>query len=202
MKNITHDEFLKAFTEEWKKIVKIERGKVITSFAENETWTDYMLRYEGFLNKVMDNINKTNSVMVYWRELYTIDAVYVSGPDMLHCKELSFPTELNVAIEHENGSDPEKELWKLAYWRTPLKVLIFYDYHEHQKKSKSKRDWLSEKLRLMGEILDNVQRFWKENELTEYLLLIGNNIEPNTPPVWRMTIRTPNKSFSNLISIE
>jgi len=203
MKNITCKEFTDAFCEEWKKNVKKDRDKVLDSFAENRRWTDYMLCYGGFLNSVLDNLKHNYPALVYWRELYTIDAVYITGPDLLHCQELSYPSELNVALEHENGGNPEKELWKLAYWRTPLKVLIFYDYNEYQKEdSKPKRDWLGNKLQLMEEVLDTINRFWTENDLTEYLLLIGNSKQRNSLPIWRMTTRTSNKVFSELKEIE
>jgi len=43
-----------------------------------------------------------------------------------------------LAIEHENGCDVETEMWKLAHWRSPLKVLVFYDF-DMQDREKARR---------------------------------------------------------------
>lgn len=88
-----------------------------------------------------------------------------------------------VAIEHENGDDIETEMWKLAHWRAPLSVCVFYDFNEAKLDDKvyngdcslpevKRKDWLSRKLELLSGIVRRVDPETAER----HLLIVGNRM--------------------------
>ena len=188
--------------KEWDEEIKIKSEEILEKFKDNREWPDFMLSYRGFLNHIMRRIPCQDSKLIYWKELYTIDAVYVSGEDLLGRKELSYPKGLQVIIKHENGDHPEEEMWKLLYWRSPLKVLIFYDYHEYQKKQdEKKKTWLKERLEKFTKMLINVETFFKENVSTEYLFIIGNQETVGGTINWRAAYMKPSNTKLELEKI-
>ena len=66
-----------------------------------------------------------------------------------------------LTVEHENDNNIQDEVWKLACWKSRLKVLI--TYHDDDNQADSKR-------RLAAEIIQNIQSSY-ENERTEWLIL-------------------------------
>ncbi len=202
MSAITSKDFISAFKKEWDKEIKIKSEEILEKFKDTREWTDFMLSNKRFLNQIMRRIPYQDSELIYWKEFYTIDAVYVSGEDLLGRKELSYPKGLQVIIEHENGDHPEEEMWKLLYWRSPLKVLIFYDYHEYQKKQdEKKKTWLKERLEKFTKMLINVETFFKENVSTEYLFIIGNQEIVGGTINWRAAYMKPSNTKLELEKI-
>ncbi len=204
MEHISATDFIRAFREEWAEQIKEgkKENEIISNYREDKKWTNFMLGDKSLLKNVSCNLSHEIVGLRYWRELYTIDAVYVSSKDQLDRKDLFHP-EIHIGLEHENGDYPEEELWKLAYWRIPLKVIIFYDYNEDDKeKAENKKGWLSKKIGEFNSILNRIEGFWSERESTEYLLLVGNKPSAEELPTWRVSYRQPGQSFSDLSGLD
>ena len=85
------------------------------------------------------------------------------------------PLRLDVLIEHENDYDRiEEEMWKLLMFRSPLKVLVSYDYSEKKKTTPRRMNFLKCKLKKLAKMAREVDEDSKEAEETEYLIVIGN----------------------------
>lgn len=90
---------------------------------------------------------------------YTVDLMAVTPPyqeDYWRCRPVAL-------IEHENRKDVETEVWKLAHWRAPLKVLVFYRFGQ---------SWLDDKLQVLKSIVKTAQSKCPEKDV-EYLFLAG-----------------------------
>ena len=136
-------------------------------------WTKYMFsKKNGFLKEVMERLRPKNERLEYVTEkLARIDAMFVA--------------KLHVLIEHEHGENIEEEKWKLIFLRAPLKVLIFYDWDEDKKKTKEEKIWVQDKLKTLKKMLNTVNGFFPECELTEYLFIIGNRSDYRGDVKWR-----------------
>ncbi len=190
---IKPEEFLAAFKKTWTEFVD-EKGdqEIIEAYIKNSEWTKYMLgnnkmskneKEEVFLHRVMDKLNNN---LQYYLGMYSIDLAYVSGSD-LYGANLAYPSEWQVLIEHENGqhNDEETEMYKLIFLRSPLKVIIFYDWDECDKTNNDKEKWLDEKLKKLADMLEQANDYLPENEATEYLFIIGDRENEQAMPRWQ-----------------
>jgi hypothetical protein len=112
---------------------------------------------------------------------YTLDFLLVAPP--FADKTDYWQTKSLIAIEHENGDDVETEMWKLAHWRAPLSVCVFYDFNEGKLDDKVydgdrtlpgvlRKNWLTRKLELLSGIIQRVDAEGAER----HLLIIGNRM--------------------------
>ncbi|HEX5055643.1 MAG TPA: hypothetical protein VFX02_04010 [Gammaproteobacteria bacterium] len=178
---INSRQFLDAFKSEWK--LNENRDDIPEMYTLKRDWTSFMLdKNKGFLVNVMRRLSKQGEKLEY-RSFYTIDAMYVSGD--LYKDECRYPSTLHALIEHENGDYIEEEMWKMLFWRAPLKVIIFYDWDEHEKKTETKLNWLTNKLRALGTMRTEALKFYPEDDMAQYLFIVGNRKEKNRPPEWR-----------------
>ncbi|HED38889.1 MAG TPA: hypothetical protein ENJ13_00495 [Chromatiales bacterium] len=143
-----------------------------------------MFGNEGFLASIMTRLTENKTELEYKREYYTLDALYVGGEN-LYRQNRTYPSELNVLIEHEQGDNVEEEMWKLIFWRSPLKVIIFYDWNEYEKTTNARREWLDRKLIKLVDMLNKANAYFPENQETNYLFIIGNRVEKDQLPNWR-----------------
>lgn len=183
MEKIDADKFVKAFKQEWDKRCSDDGDRIKKDYSDNKSWTEFMLGDEGLLERVCKELK-----LHYRREYYTLDALYVSGKDLLgKGKKLYYPSDLPVLIEHEQGDKIEEEMWKLLFWRSPLKVIIFYDYTEEEKNGKKDREsWAQDKLKKKFLwMLREVEGFFEENSKTEYLFIVGDRENEKSLPRWR-----------------
>jgi len=180
---VTGEEFIKAFSSQWYHDIVEQEGEIHKRFLQDSQWTYFMQPEGGFLNRLM---NRLPGDLHYRTEYYTIDSLYVGGHDLLKKDDLSYPSKIYALIEHENQDKVEEEMWKLAYWRAPLKVIIFYDYSDKEKEvSPKKREWLPKKIKYLTEMLKTINNFYKENSETEYLFIIGAQKEVEGEIYWR-----------------
>lgn len=180
MNKITTVQFLGAFTKVWKDFCsKYNPGDIAEEYKSNTRWTSLLLG-----NKAMDGSCLLQAVcdgleipdMKYRREYYTLDALFVGGDSLLPWdKCLGYPKNLYCLIEHENGEWVEEEMWKLIFWRSPLKVLIFYDLWEGRKQAdKFGISTCDDKLAALRAMLKHANAFHPEAADTEYVFLVGN----------------------------
>lgn len=113
---------------------------------------------------------------------YTLDLLLVEPP--YKDKTEYWQTKSLIAIEHENGDDVETEMWKLAHWRAPLSVCVFYDFNEAKLDDRVyngdrtlpgvlRKDWLTQKLELLSGIVRRVD----SESAHRHLLIIGNKMQ-------------------------
>jgi hypothetical protein len=55
-------------------------------------------------------------------------------------------------------------------------VIIFYDWNEDQKTTNARKEWLDNKLKKLVDMLNKANAYFPENEKTNYLFIIGNQI--------------------------
>ena len=189
MKKISAKDFLEAFTSEWTVQIEKDKAGVLEQYSRESTLTSFMLSSDGFLSKAMQRLKHLEPSLKYIGEFDKIDAVYVGGEDLFR-SDLYYPSQLHVLIEHENGEWVEEEMWKLVHWRSPLKVLIFYDWNEDEKTTDKRRKWLEEKLEKLQEMSQKVDKFFTENDETEYLYIIGNREESDGDVQWRCATKS------------
>ena len=188
---VTRGTFLEAFKEVWTERMEEDQAGLLAAYAKRPAWTNYMLgrrREDGdgsFLKAVMEKLERS---LKYKREWYTVDSLFVSG-ETLHLPsghDHYFSSRLDVLVEHEHGGSIEEEMWKLIFWRAPLKVLIAYDYWESKKEGKEKkRRWLADKMERLQAMLVSANRAFPENGNTEYLFLVANREKEDEDPRWR-----------------
>lgn len=184
-KIITAKHFCEVFSDQWNVKKKENADCILNAYKNDGMWTEFMLgtkeTCEGsFLHQVSEQL--TLQMMT---NLYTLDIVYYKKEPNLY-RPGTYPACLDTIIEHENQDQVEQEMWKLLIFRSPLKVLIFYDYREDEKKrSKKKQSWLQNKLVKLFDMGREVDARCREAENTEYLFLIGNRDTKWQLPKWR-----------------
>ena len=180
------EKFRGAFEQEWTERIKdsAKRERMACAFRSDGSWTKFMLGCNespnGFLHAVGERLERCVS-----REWYTLDCVfYQDQPNLI--EQGPYPAGLDVIVEHENGERVEEEMWKLLMWRSPLKVLIFYDYLEEEKAKHPNLDaWLEKKLENLRCMAIEMHERWPEYQSNEYLLVVGCAPRRGELPQWR-----------------
>lgn len=196
MKQITANHFLRAFSGQWES-ARVKQGVGLEHlYGDTKAWTAFMLGEEGFLRDVMMQLQVQVPDLRYMREWYTVDALYVGGENLFR-ENLSYASKVHTLIEHERGEFVEEEMWKIVHWRSPLKVLIMYDYSDREKTTVLRREWLALKLRKLREMLAKVSEFHSESSETEYVFIVGRQVDLSSKIDWRWTSDT----FAELLPI-
>lgn len=182
-KHITAKDFYDVFIQEWEILSASEDIDGVKPFEDRPAWTERMQKADGFLNKVMNRLASPERPLYYRIEWYKVDALYVGGEDIFGHNH-SYPSAVEVIIEHEFGERLEEEMWKLIHWRSPLKVIIGYDWSGDEKTTPTRRDFAKDKIATLKRMLSSVNAFFPENVNTEYLFLIGGRHETKGPFFW------------------
>jgi len=179
-----HQRFLGAFRGAFEERLAAE-PEVLARYSGSD-WTRVMLGgrddYPGILPTAALAYSGGAEVCSNHPQWYTLDLLLVAPP--FKNKTEYWQTRSLVAIEHENGDDVETEMWKLAHWRAPLSVCVFYDFSEKRLDDKvyngdptlpgvERRHWLTRKLDLLSDIVRRVDAETPER----HLLIIGNRME-------------------------
>ena len=192
MKKVSAEDFCKAFAEQWREELSSRRD--IRHFYEDDTrWTEKMLGEKTSCSQSFLRTLAKRLSLAMGREWYTLDAVYYEKKEKdsyIYCPTDGgpYPDCLHVIVEHENREDVETEMWKLLMFRSPLKVLIFYDYRDDCKTTPKTKDWLDEKLRKLFEMGRAVERACPEADNVEYLFIVGNRFAATDTPRWRYCV--------------
>ena len=151
---------------------------------------------DAFFYRVLQQLKKKD--IDFDRERNKLDAIYHRRESLLPQYEKFFsPLIMDVIIEHENDCDIEKEMWKLLMFRSPLKVLVCYDYDENEKTNdKTIVKWLKNKLDKLADMARQIDENWKEAEDTEYLIVIGNRNADNKI-IWKFKKLSENYQWGN-----
>jgi hypothetical protein len=180
------EKFRGAFKQEWAERIEdsAKRKEIASAFQRDASWTEFMLGYDESPNGCLHAVGKRleRSVSKNW---YALDCVfYQDEPNLI--ERGAYPGGLDVIVEHENGERVEEEMWKLLMWRSPLKVLIFYDYLEEEKAKHLKLEkWLEQKLEKLRCMVIQMHERWPEYKSNEYLLVVGCAPRRGELPQWR-----------------
>ncbi len=187
---VTKRQFLKVFAQQWNDDLEHRRDHIQDAYQGDATWTVYMLgqNRQDFPGSFFDRL-AVNLDQQACRERQNLDVVYYTtlAQHAPQEEDMPRPARLNVIVEHENGEDVEKEMWKLLMWRAPLKVLVFYDWPPWRAPAE---DWLQDKLNTLFALHQEVNRSWAENAKTAYLFLVGRLQQHGAPPVWEYCAST------------
>ena len=183
---MTPNEFITLFNQLWQQRIASEedRNTIIEAYQGNATWTKFMLDTVNYTDGFLPAIGDRAGYLVGW-EWYTLDCVYHDEhPNLIEGE--TYPACLKVIIEHENGEDVEREMYKLLMWRSPLKVLVFYDYPDHEKQNDvNKSAWLSGKFQYLGNMAHLVNDSCSGDYDCEYIFVVGSESEIGNLPNWR-----------------
>ena len=181
---ITAKRFCDTFRDQWNVKKEENADCILNAYKKSGTWTEFMLgTKETCENSFLHQVSAQLTLQMT-RNLYTLDIVYYRKEPNLYGP--GYPACLDAIIEHENQDKVEEEMWKLLIFRSPLKILIFYDYQEDEKKrSEKKQTWLQKKLYKLLDMGEKVDARCREAENTEYLFLIGNRDSKWQLPKWR-----------------
>lgn len=184
MQPITAEAFAQAFHTAWQEACAFDRPGLMASYAGCREYTRRMLESDTAIitrtfSLLRDRVG-ADPTLALRHQWYTLDAVLIAGTNLFG-QDMSYPSRLEALIEHENGDNWEEEMWKLLFWRAPLKVLIGYDYCEadyaHACKidgeARTKGDWLPHKISKLRDMHQTVTA-WHPESNTQYLLLVGN----------------------------
>ena len=192
-KLVTAADFFEAFEKCWEEEAlgadkKTLKSEVSECYPQSTEWTRFMLGDKGsekpgemedaFLHKVKVKLAASRNSLEMARGWHKLDAMFYRGDTLFNSD--GYPPILDVLIEHENDDDVEVEMWKLLMFRSPLKVIIFYDWGDNAKKegnSEKRKKWLPDKLRELTRMAIRVEQLWPENKDTEYLFIVGNRGE-------------------------
>ncbi|MCD4697736.1 MAG: hypothetical protein K8S16_16045 [Bacteroidales bacterium] len=181
------------FIKCWKEF---DNKESLIKYWDEPKWTERIIgprkstRKKSPLGKFLeDYFDKENIVKLkYLTENYKIDLVLSScGNDNFEINDIEgnklkiedfYPRSYSILVEHENDIRTcWEEMAKLTYFKARLKVLITYN-------DSLKRDEYNE--RVSKEICENFEKIimqsnsiYPENDLTEYLLIIGNKTTQN-----------------------
>lgn len=157
--------FYQLFLDRFSTECESNRAAVLPIWKDKASWTALMLAKDtGFLSRTADawaarHFNAPCSVKHEWHKF---DLMLVSAdPGSPWWRSVPILT-----IEHENDNGIQDEVWKLACWRSKLKVLITYHDHEAQE---------GEKRALASDIIASIQ---SDDDDAEWLLL-------SAPRTWR-----------------
>ena len=195
-KKVSARRFRQMFARLWNEEVRQNGDAILDAYPNDATWTAYMLAANqppSFLKCLSAELE-----LIMARGWYTLDAVYYDESSSLQDipgRNYVFPACMDVIIEHENGEDVETEMWKLLMFRSPLKVLIYYDYDEANKTTEERKTWLTQKLKKLSDWCTAVDSMWPEAGNTEYLFLVGNRTTVQPAPVWRYAIAKRRRFF-------
>ena len=176
--------FLKEFIGEWRHDLTHAGQSLRQAFQNDTPRTAYMLDgKDAFLRRVAATLG-----LCMAQEWFKVDAIYHDPKaNLLPAKMGMYPNRLDVLIEHENGDDPEREMWKLLMLRAPLKVLIFYDWQEELQRTDHRQQWLTKKLSLLFQMGKAVDKQWPQP--SHYLFLVGKRNQQDDLPLWHYWLR-------------
>ncbi|MEX0568104.1 MAG: hypothetical protein Q6363_002965 [Candidatus Njordarchaeota archaeon] len=142
---------------------------------EHEEWTKIVISDELF-QQITEKFG-----LRYRFEDYKIDVVLAGCANLIYEQydDRFWPLERLVLVEHESFIENViEELYKLLYWRAPLKVFISYP-------SQSSKKSIDDYMKTFAEIIKRSNKWFPENSETQYLFIIGQMNESRKGLKWQ-----------------
>ena len=127
--------FYQLFLDRFREECESNRADLLLKWKDKASWTTFMLEKDaGFLSRAAGAWAKCHSIAPFnvKHEWHKFDLMLVKQ-DADAPWWCSAPL---LTIEHENDNGIQDEVWKLACWRSELKVLVTYHDHEAQEDEK------------------------------------------------------------------
>lgn len=85
------------------------------------------------------------------------------------------------------------------FWRSPLKVLILYNYDDHMKKRKSTKEWLNENIPVLRKMIRDTEKQRGYTDRSDYLFIVGARKSEHGDIYWRWTTDTEGQGLITFI---
>jgi hypothetical protein len=167
---VTLSDFLNGFAAEW--YAASDAGELPSGgpYGNRDVWKQFVEGESGLVARVLRRIQGNHPALRYCREaVFRFDGAYAIG------NVEPYPVTFAAFVEHELNDNPEREMQKLILARALLKVLIFYDYGEHQKTTVWRQQWVESKLAWFASALARADTLCPENPSTAYLFIVGKH---------------------------
>jgi hypothetical protein len=173
---VSINDFLTGFAREWYRVIAANALPPRGPYGDRDAWKEFVEGERGLIARVLCTLQPD---LRYCREaLFRFDGACAIGDSE------RYPVTFAALIEHELGTRPEEEMQKLILSRAPLKILIFYDWGEHEKDSAFRRQWVESKLAWFASSLRKANGMCPENPQASYLFLIGKHSVPSNKVEW------------------
>lgn len=193
-KHVTPERFLEVWKDVWVNQDSELRDQWIHIWDNKDSFqtTVFILgnhEQKGFLEYVAAELREDPDldVAAWKREFRRLDFTCFGRERVYGEPNDTYAPHLPLILEHENGDNVEEEMWKLCIFRSPLKVLVFYDWDECDI-DPMRRFWLEDKLQRLWDIRRKFDATWEENPNTHYLLIVGDRKGPGCDTQWRYAI--------------
>ena len=183
------------FITVWKDFIdsKMKEKKWEEAWNTNNDWSKFVLKTKSSTSKdspIGDAISARWPFLGYRTEDGSIDLSFFiheqssfnfqklgSNWEFEELEKKGYPCFYPILLEHENDIySSYHEVAKLTYYRARLKVLVTYHSGDNLTPDKRKKeiDMLKENFR---RFLSQSHRFFPENQLVEYLLIVGGMVK-------------------------
>ena len=175
-------------------VLAMNKEAVLRAYKGETSWHKFMGKpLREAYNKKM-GLRFVPGPESYRPESDKIDHAFCSGRACAFAftdKTRWYPERLELLAEVENGPWPEKEIWKLAHWRSPVKSL-FID--ETLARKREGRKCLKSKLRAFSEFLEKVNKHHAEESSTRYFIFVTDRPQPMGDLRWHVYVLKPDGS--------
>jgi len=199
---ISSQDFLKVFGLRWEELLsRMEQRAVFGAYEDGSQWTAWML---GDANEkkvpvdLAEWMGKKGLLGLCGQDLRfepkqirkeenRIDMMFVNGVSLFGGNEndphWGYASHLAVVIEHENKINLiQEEMWKLLFWRAPLKVIVTYDRPGLEPSKRCR-----EQLKRLLDMRNKVDACYSAKDNSEYLILVGRQDRSDGLPSWTWT---------------
>ncbi len=166
----------------------------------NQVWREYIDKSGGFAGKlemvrlkttlfscqgIFASMAQDMGVRVFKRSgRYGFDAMLVSDR-RISVDKMEYPLEVKAVIKQLGGLYDMQAVWETVHWRSPLKVVVIYDSEHFNDVCDTGENRVEACLSRIFSIIDAVDDFNVESQMTEYLFLVLRHDKMNTDyPVW------------------
>lgn len=178
LSRISPERFWSAFQQAWSADPAL-RLRANALFESCPKQLDELMRGSGPNPGLLGNVLLSLAPepgCLYVRELYKLDAALVCGEAYSGADPERAPARFHAIVEHEVRTSSHKEIWKLAQWRAPLKVLVTYDWDESPARENGLSARLTTEFDTFAVLIANSYAHWPESPDTGYLLLAANRV--------------------------
>ena len=166
-----------------------DRAELVSEYAKHPTWTQRMGKVVTDAWRRMNAaVGRETADTDCYPEMYTFDWAFRCEANSCHADAPKrwWPANPFMLVESENGEHPEEEMWKLAHWRAPYKILFIRDWSEKMKQERLQkpgkddwRRWLGERIEDFRHILSLADESLPENPETRYIIFVANQPSPD-----------------------
>lgn len=181
MNDLNLNVFLKVFYEKWCDFVA--NGAIPLGAQDIDSMNAIMFGDGGVISQVFEQFNNEIPTKCV-SNCYEIDAILTSDKNSI-IAGAEYPIEVKAIIKQVKDYNVIQPAWDLIHWRSPLKILVLYDWVNFDEDCAKDINCVNTTLSKICSLLDDVECFNVESDITEYLfLLLHEGGDTNEPPEW------------------